>query len=309
MTVTTNDTPLETAVLLVVFNRPYTTRRVFEAIRQARPKRLYIAADGPRPGVETDIYNCADVRKIADGVDWPCEVKKLYRETNLNCGRGPSSAFTWFFSHEEEGIILEDDCLPAPSFFRYCEELLQRYRHDTRVMHIGGNNFNKGWQNDKDYSYYFSRSGHIWGWATWRRAWDKFDFNIELYDKLKRKNFFTRYFLNPLERVYRLRKFDITTAKRGKADWWDYQWDFARFVNSGLAIVPSVNLVKNIGFDENATHTASSNSSGANLLAQDIAFPLRHPPFMIRDKKSDEKYFSTFMLENMISKFKFSLTN
>lgn len=304
-----NEQQLDTAVLLVVFNRPYTTRRVFEAIRQARPRRLYIAADGPRPGVETDVYNCAEVRKIADDVDWPCEVKKLYRETNLNCGRGPSSAFTWFFTHEEEGIILEDDCLPSPSFFRYCEELLIRYRHDTRVMHIGGNNFNKGWRNDKDYSYYFSSSGHIWGWATWRRAWNKFDFNMALYDKLRRKNFFTRYFLNPLERMYRLRKFDLTVARQGRADWWDYQWDFARYVNSGLAIVPAVNLVRNIGFDENATHTGNTASSAANLVAQDIGFPLRHPPFMIRDKKSDEKYFSTFMLDNMLSKFKFSLTN
>src|SRR5882757_4165294 len=125
--------PLRTAVLLVIFNRPKTTQLVFEAIRKAKPPRLYIAADGPRK--------------------------------NLNCGVGPSSAFTWFFEHEEEGIILEDDCLPSQSFFWYCQELLERFRYDTRVMHIGGNNFLNGWKKDSDYSYYFSRSGHIWGWA------------------------------------------------------------------------------------------------------------------------------------------------
>jgi len=293
--------PLNTAVLLVIFNRPQTTKLVFEAIRKVKPTRLYVAADGPRLEVESDIINCAEARKIIENVDWECDVKTYFRDEDLGCGRGPSTAFSWFFTHEEEGIILEDDCLPSQDFFRFCEELLERYRNDTRVMHIGGNNFLNGWKRDDDYSYYFSKSGHIWGWATWRRAWDMFDYNIKLYDKLKRKNYFRNFFLNPLEKFYHLRKFEKTIHSR-KIDWWDYQWDFARYVNSGLAIVPKTNLIKNIGFGSNATHTLNSNHKNANMVADEIEFPLKHPPFMIRDFVSDKKYFKNFIKDAIISK-------
>src|SRR6478609_2139677 len=203
--------PLRTAVLLVIFNRPETTRLVFEAIRKAKPTRLYIAADGPREHVASDHKKCEEARQIVTQVDWDCQVHILFNQKNLNCGVGPSSAFTWFFEHEEEGIILEDDCLPSQSFFWFCQELLERYRDDTRVMHIGGNNFLNGWRNDSDYSYYFSRSGYVWGWATWRRAWNQFDFKIKHYSKARQHGFFRYYFLNPLEKMYRLRKFNKTT--------------------------------------------------------------------------------------------------
>ena|SRR5688572_14820052 len=296
---------LRTPVLLVIFNRPETTTLVFEAIRKAKPQRLYIAADGPRPNVKADVKRCAEARKAVSKVDWDCQVNTLFRDENLNCGVGPSSAFTWFFKHEEEGIILEDDCLPSQSFFWYCEELLQHYRDDNRIMHIGGNNFLNGWRKDNDYSYYFSRSGHIWGWATWRRAWDKFDFNLEIYNKLKKKKYFDRFFLNWLEKFYRLRKFEKTVASFDKVNWWDYQWDFARYVNSGLAIIPEVNLVKNIGFNERATHTHNGNSKNAELEANDIELPLRHPPFLIRDVESERRYFKAFMQDVLISKIKF----
>ena len=292
----------ETPVLFIIFNRPDTTRKVFEAIRSVKPSRLYVAADGPRPEVPSDVEKCREAREIVKGVDWDCEVKTLFRETNLNCGRAPSSAFTWFFSHEPEGIILEDDCLPSRSFFFFCQDLLQRYRHDTRIMHIGGNNFLNGWKHDGNYSYYFSRNGHIWGWATWRRAWNFFDFRIKLYEKVKRKGFFNGFFLSPLEKFYRLRKFDKTVAKGDEVDWWDYQWDFARFVNSGLAIVPEKNLVKNIGFGTDATHTINGSSHSAGLEALDIGMPLRHPPFVIRDIESDRRYFNHFAKEIILSK-------
>jgi len=296
-------TPLHTPVLLVIFNRPKTTQLVFEAIRKAKPTRLYIAADGPRKNVESDSKNCAEARKIIEQVDWDCRVETLFREENVNCGVGPSSAFTWFFEHEEEGIILEDDCVPSQSFFWFCQELLDYYRHDTRVMHIGGNNFLNGWKKDNDYSYYFSRSGHIWGWATWRRAWQKFDFTIKNYTKAKRNGFFQYYFLNPIEKIYRLRKFNKTTA-RENVDWWDYQWDFARYSNSGLAIVPNTNLVTNIGFGDLATHTTNVNSKRSSMEANDIQFPLDHPPFMIRDVVSDKRYFKIFMNDIISSKVK-----
>ncbi|HKZ36423.1 MAG TPA: hypothetical protein VJ184_02155 [Chryseolinea sp.] len=295
---------LKTAVLLIIFNRAQTTKLVFEAIRKAKPPRLYVAADGPRASVESDLVKCKEARKIIDEVDWPCEVKTLFHDENLNCGKAPSTAMTWFFENEEEGIILEDDCLPSASFFTFCQELLERYREDTRVMHIGGNNFLDGWCSDSDYSYYFSKSGHIWGWATWRRAWKTFDFDILLYEKLKQNGFFENFFLNAFEKFYRLRKFDKTVASRGTVDWWDYQWDFARYSHSGLAIVPHKNLVKNLGFGADATHTVNSKGKLTSLEAHELEFPLKHPPFVIRDIESDKKYFSKFIKDVILSKLK-----
>ena len=294
----------QTPVLFVIFNRPETTRQVFAAIRNIKPPRLYIAADGPRAYVAGEAEKCAETRKIVDAVDWDCEVKTLFRDTNLNCGRGPSSAFTWFFENEPEGILLEDDCLPSESFFWYCQELLERYRDDTRIMHIGGNNFLKGWQHDQNYSYYFSRNGHIWGWATWRRAWQHFDYQIKLFEKIKRKGFFNGFFQTPLEKFHRMRKFNLTAARRDNVDWWDYQWDFARFVNSGLSIVPHHNLVKNIGFGAGATHTRNGNSKRGGIEACEIEIPLRHPPFVIRDIESDKRYYDNFLKEAILSKVK-----
>ncbi len=296
--------PLQCPVLLIIFNRPETTKLVFEAIRKAKPTRLYIAADGPRPDVTGDAENCIAARKIVEHIDWDCKVETRFCTQNLNCGVAPSSAFTWFFQHEEEGIILEDDCLPSQSFFWYCQELLERYRNDPRVMHIGGNNFFNGWQKDSDYSYYFSRSGYIWGWATWRRAWEKFDYTIKLYQKAKERNFFKYFFLNRFERLYRLEKLDKTFEANRKVDWWDYQWDFARYAHGGLAIVPNTNLVKNLGFGKLATHTKNGNSTRANMEALDIEFPLHHPPFMIRDMESDKKYFKVLMKDSIIYKFR-----
>ncbi len=297
------DKEFHTAVLFVIFNRPDTTQKVFEAIRAIKPPRLYVAADGPRPHVPGDVQKCMETRKIIESVDWDCDVKTLFRETNLNCGVAPSSAFTWFFEHEEEGIILEDDCLPSETFFWYCQDLLQRFRYDTRVMHIGGNNFLKGWRRDNDYSYYFSQNGHVWGWATWRRAWKLFDFEMRLYEQVKSKGYFNAFFQSAIEKFYRLRKFDKTAARRGSIDCWDYQWDFARFIQSGLAIVPEKNLVRNLGFGAGATHTLNKKSYRSDLPEQDIELPLRHPPFVIRDTKSDQRYFSNFMRDIIRSRF------
>jgi len=296
--------PLSTPVLFIIFNRPATTQLVFDAIRNIKPPRLYVAADGPRPGVESDVAACQQTRKIIEHVDWPCELKTLFRDKNLNCGVAPSSAMSWFFENESEGIILEDDCLPSNSFFWFCQDLLERYRDDDRVMHIGGNNFLNNAERNKDYSYYFSRSGHIWGWATWSRAWKMFDYEIKLYEKIKAKGYFDDFFLNGVEKFYRLRKFDKTLARRGSVDWWDYQWDFARYINSGLSIVPQKNLVKNLGFGEGATHTTNKKNKSAGLEALDLDFPLRHPPFIIRDIERDKEYFNVFMKNTILSKFK-----
>jgi len=282
--------PFNTPVLLIIFNRPETTRAVFNSIRNIRPSRLYIAADGPRPYNRNDLAKCAETRLIVSEIDWKCDLKTLFRDQNLNCGLGPSSAMSWFFEHEEEGIILEDDCLPTKSFFYYCQELLARYRSDSRIMHIGGNNFLNTDNRESKFSYYFSLNGHVWGWASWRRAWKSFDFRMEHYDLFKRTGYFNSLFPNLLERIYRMRKLD--QAAGGKMACWDYQWDFARWINSGLAIVPVKNLVRNIGFGSDATHTNGNMDTYLDMESHEMDFPIRHPSFVLHDFEMDRKYFA-----------------
>jgi hypothetical protein len=287
--------PLQTPVLFVVFNRIDTTSIVFESIKHARPKKLYIAADGPRPNNASDAEKCQLIRDLVVKVDWDCELKTLFREENLGCGLGPAGAYDWFFENEEEGIILEDDCLPDPTFFQYCQEMLEKYRHDTKIMHITGSNFQKGWQNDKDYSYYFSSYPHEWGWATWRRAWKLYDFKVEKYPELDEKNYFKGYFDSWFERKYRLAKI-ARSYNNPNANWWDYQWSFALFSHSGLSIIPNVNMIENIGFGADATHTLSTSDELKQNKIHPIQFPLKHPSFIIRDNKSDHRYFKALYL-------------
>jgi len=296
--------PLHTPVLLILFNRPHTTQKVFDRIRQVKPQRLYVAADGPRPHVATDAERCAQTRRIVAQVDWPCEVKTLFQEENMGCGRAPSRAITWLFEQEETGIILEDDCVPSRSFFWFCQELLDKYRHDTRIMHISGNNYLNGWRRDKDYSYYFSDKVNAWGWATWRRAWHFFDFNLSLYPELEKKGYLKGIFLNKVEEAYRLSKLREAYASISHGDIWDYQWEFAVYSNSGLCIVPEVNLVRNIGFGEDATHTFNVHDSTAAIQEKEILFPLRHPPFIIRDVESDKRNFTRLIRGKFNSKIK-----
>ncbi|NDK55857.1 nucleotide-diphospho-sugar transferase [Pontibacter fetidus] len=304
MSISTEHNPLHTPVLLIIFNRAHTTQKVFDRIRQVKPTKLYVAADGPRPHVPSDIEKCAETRRIVEQVDWDCEVKTLFREENLRCGVAPAQAITWFFENEEAGIILEDDCVPSKSFFWFCQELLQKYKNDTRVMHISGNNYLNGWRRDSDYSYYFSNKVSSWGWATWRRAWQLYDFNITTYPELKRKGYLDDIFLNKFEKAYRLSKVDDTYLNIEKGDVWDYQWDFTVYSNSGLCIVPEVNLVRNIGFGEDATHTFNQHEDKAKVEEQEISFPLRHPRFVIQDKESDKRYFNYIIRDKVSAKIK-----
>ena len=302
------NTPLHTPVLLIIFNRAHTTQQVFDRIRQVKPSRLYVAADGPRPNVETDIMKCAETRRIVEQVDWDCEVKTLFQEKNLKCGVAPATAISWFFEHEEAGIILEDDCVPSKSFFWFCQELLEKYKHDTRIMHISGNNYLNGWRKDNDYSYYFSNKVNAWGWATWRRAWQLFDFNLKAYPELKQKGYLKGLFLNKFEETYRLSKLEEAFASISNGDIWDYQWEFTVYSNSGLCIVPEVNLVRNIGFGEDATHTFNTHDNKAQITENEIDFPLRHPQFVVRDIESDTKNFNHLIRGKVSSKLKSILT-
>ena len=271
-------------VLFLVFNRPGTTKLIMDAIRAARPQRLYVAADGPRDDKVGEAQVCAEVRRLATDVDWHCEVRTLFREHNLGCRHAVSGAITWFFEQEPEGIILEDDCLPSQSFFPYCAELLARFRDDERIMSITGNNFQQNMAK-YPYSYYFSVYTHIWGWATWSRAWRAYDDAMRLYPEYVDRNFtkslshsskFSDYWRGELDKVY-----------YRQLDTWDYVWLFSCWANSGLTCTPRVNLVSNIGFGADATHCRYSGSSTSNLPRFDIETPLKHPPLIIRNADAD----------------------
>jgi hypothetical protein len=293
---------LTTPVLLLIFSRPDTTRRVFETIRQARPTRLYVAADGPRAGHPTDAVRCAETRAVVQEVDWPCEVFTLFQEENLNCGLAPVTAMNWFFEHEPEGIILEDDCVPSPSFFRFCAELLARYRDDTRVMHIGGNNFGSEASQPlgpKDPSYHFSTQRNSWGWATWRRAWQLYDYHLTDFEQVKASGELNSTFTGPLEKRYRMGKMAGVLALPQPPDVWDYQWEYTIARHQGLYIVPAVNLVGNIGFGNGSTHTHDGNDVMSAVPARDLAFPLRHPAAVAQDRKRDNRRFNEFLMSRI----------
>jgi hypothetical protein len=279
------DFQLTTPVAFLIFNRPDTTARVFEAIRQAKPPKLLVVADGPRPDRPDDVEKCKAARAIIDKVDWDCAVLKNYSEVNLGCGKRPATGITWVFEQVEEAIIFEDDCLPHPTFFRFCEELLNYYRHDERIMVISGNNFQFG-RSRTNYSYYFSRYNHIWGWASWRRAWKYFDYDLKLWPKIKNENWLTSILEDKTAVKYWTKNFQRTYE--GEPTVWDYRWTFACWIQNGLTILPNVNLVSNIGFGEGATHTSSSKSKVANLPVEEMIFPLKHPPFLLRHVEADD---------------------
>lgn len=272
-----------TPILMLVFNRPERTRRVFEEIRKARPPKLFMAADGPRPDRPEDIEKCRLVREIIKEVDWPCEVQTLFRETNLKCKKAISEGIDWFFSHVEAGIILEDDCVADPTFFLYCQELLEKYKDDARIMHISGNNFQQDNPGFKCLdSYYFSRIPSCWGWATWRRAWNLYDIEVRAWPKARAEKLMYKIFGDEAVAHRWEYFFDKEEADRldplpqARLDW-DGRWGFACLVNNGFCINPRVNLVSNIGFDVDARIARDPNHPLANMPAQAIEIPLKHP--------------------------------
>lgn len=277
--------PPRVAVLFLVFNRPDVTAKVFAAIRAARPPRLYVAADGPRPERVGEAERSARTRKIATAIDWPCELHTLFRDENLGCKMAVSSAINWFFEHEERGIILEDDCLPTPSFFPFCETLLERYKDDTRVLHIGGTNSLRS-ASKKNNSYYFSRYVAIWGWASWRRAWAQYDVEMGALREVERDGLINQIYVPSAARHFsRL----FARVSSGEIDTWDYQWQFTCGLQ-GLAIVPDVNLISNLGFGDDATHTTDTGNPMSRLPVGEIRFPLRHPIAFATDKVRDSDW-------------------
>jgi hypothetical protein len=281
---------LSPPVLFLIFNRPLTTQRVFDAIRHAKPSRLFVAADGPRDDRPGEREICEKTRRIIEAVNWDCQVSTLFREKNLGCRVAVSSAIDWFFESAEEGIILEDDCLPSQSFFPFCQNLLERFRDDARIMQICGSNF---FQMDSAESYFFSKYGPVWGWASWRRAWEHYDINMKLWPRFKVAGGLDDVCLTPREAEMRGELYD--RLYRGEIDTWDYQWGFAKMINSGLSITPAVNLISNIGFGADATHTAGGDSDFANLPIGELVFPLEHPPNVCRSLGAERKFLSEFV--------------
>jgi hypothetical protein len=281
---------MNTPVLFIIFNRPDTTQRVFEAIRQAQPRQLFVAADGPREGKESEAERCQQARVLAEQVDWDCQVRTLYREKNSGCKMAVSAALHWFFENVEEGIILEDDCLPHPTFFRFCAELLEKYRDDKRIMMISGSNFQFG-QKRGLYSYYFSRYSHIWGWASWRRAWQHYDVEMKLWPMVRDTTLLQSLLADKGAVGHWSRVFDKVFA--GDVDTWDYQWTFACWTQNALTVVPNDNLVSNIGFGTDATHTIMTAGDVADLPAVGMSFPLHHPPYVLGNLQADQFMFET----------------
>lgn len=274
---------LKTPVLLIIFNRMDTTEQVFESIRQARPERLYIAADGPRPDVEDDKISCLHTRTIIERIDWPCRLTTLFRDENLGTKYGIIAALDWFFELEEEGIILEHDCLPGADFFNFCSETLAHYRHDSRIMHISGCNLQFGRMRG-DASFYFSAISSIWGWASWRRVWKLYNAEMPSFLKFVEQDQIINIF-----------------PDRKTADWvtdmamnvyekriltWDYPLCYAIGINNGLCITPNVNLVSNIGFGDKAIHTRDSSHAHANIPTVAM-LEITYPEFLIPNKQAD----------------------
>lgn len=273
----TDSTPsLNTAVLFIVFNRPSNTTRVFEAIRNARPLHLYITSDGPRVGNKDDIEKVAKVRQIVSNVDWPCEVKFMFHNENLGCQFGPKSGIDWLFQNEEQGIILEDDCLPNLSFFLFCEEMLTRYKTNNSIMSITGTNITSGIEFEHDY--FISHYALMWGWATWRRAWSRYDSSLSEWENLKKTGWLRNMPIGsiPFQKSW-TNTFDLTKKLGNKATWWDYQWIYSCWLNNGMTIAPASNLIRNIGHSIDATHTLEYHPILSNLTLNEIQWPLNHP--------------------------------
>ncbi len=277
---------MKSPVLLIVFNRPDNTRQVFNRIKEAQPPRLYIAADGPRKNRKDDETNCSECRNIVQEIDWPCEVHTLFREKNLGCARGVSEGITWAFENEDRLIILEDDCVPQLTFFSFCDEMLERYKDDTRVWQVCGRSHHSDMDFFNHSDYIFSRFSHIWGWATWKRCWEQYDLYMNDFPQFremggllntaqakwigKREN-------ELFEKVYKeIKSVDVYNT-------WDYQWGYIKNKNNGLGIVPCQNLILNIGVD--GAHT--SGRSGDTLPLGDMPTKLRHPLFVIPIRSYD----------------------
>ncbi len=268
-------------ILFLIFNRPDLVERSFAPIRAAKPERLFIAADGPRPERDGEAEFCRQSRAIVDQIDWDCDVKTLFREENLGCRYAVSTGITWFFEQVEAGVIIEDDCVADASFFPFCAELLERYRDNERVMCVSGESYGDESLWGSRMSYTYSAYPLFWGWATWRRAWEKYDSNLRTATTRAFRGQLTSYLKNPLFARYWLS--ELARAADDTIDTWGYRWIYSVLQANGLCVIPRANLVSNIGCDARATHTVDEQWDMANRPLTQLALPLRRPDRVARD--------------------------
>lgn len=280
---------MNTSVAIIIFNRPDVTRRVVDTVARARPKKLFVIADGPRQWKAGEAENCLAARSVIESIDWACEVVKNYSDVNLGVGDRPASGLRWVFEQADTAIVLEDDCVPHPTFFRYCDELLDKYRDDERVMHISGDNWLFG---RRSASYFFSCYCYSCGWATWRRAFQYYDPELHLWPALRGTSWLPDILGDPKAVDFWSSKFDLIRESGVRQHGWDWPWLFACWAHRGLSILPSTNLITNIGFGEDATHTKSRDDERAHVPLEAMTFPLVHPDCMVRDVEADQRIFA-----------------
>jgi len=271
-------------VVFLIFNRPELTAKVFESIRQARPAKLLLVADGPRDDRPSDAGRCLQVREIVSRVDWPCDVYREFSEINLGCKKRVSSGLDWAFDTVDRAIVLEDDCWPAPDFFPFCDAMLERYADDTRIMQVCGNNLAGARVPIAD-SYSFSKIGPIWGWASWRRAWSFYDVEMRSWPRVVEEKIYEQFWDLSHEIDFRFPLYQ--EVYRGTVNTWDIQWGYAKMMQRGLSIIPAENLISNLGFDDgsDSTHTGNKDHPAAALPCGTLQFPLRHPTTVERNRR------------------------
>ena len=277
---------LTTPVCITIFRRPEKTRRLIQELRRAQPPELYIIADGPRAGHDEEASLCAEARAAIDDIDWPCIVHKRWLHDNVGIKKCLSDGFNWLFEQVEEAIVLEDDLVPEPSFFRYCQEMLAYYRHDSRVFAVCGSNLQLG-QKRLDASYYLSRRFCGRGWASWSRAWKFYDVDMTLWPLVRDKGWLHDALVAPRNVALYSMRFDGVHS--GKANTWDHQFEFASMSQNMVCAFPNVNLILNLGHGPDAAHNHESIHPFVALPTEPMIFPLRHPTFMIPDLKADER--------------------
>lgn len=309
---------LETPVALIFFTRPDTFEQVFSKVREARPKKLFLIQDGPRENRPDDIEKIMECRKIAENIDWECEVFKNYSDTNLGCGERPASGITWVFENVDRAIILEDDCVPCETFFDYCEELLERYKDDERIAYISGLNHFAQWDCG-DNSYFFTKTGAIWGWATWKRAWSRYDYYVNSIKDDYVKKILPAQVGNKLAAEQRMKNWETVNAlmnEKPKLSFWDAQWGIVKFLQNQLVIVPKYNQISNIGFGADSTHAQNINERKTKkrvsffyIPTKKLELPIKHPDFCCCDYNYDNMVnkntygnFFVYKIKNTIKK-------
>lgn len=298
----------DTPILFIIFNKEIATKIVFSTIQRIQPKKLFIAADGPRSEIPGESEKCASVRKmVLDSINWDCEVQTLFRDANIGCGRGPSEAISWFFNHVNEGIILEDDCYPNESFFKFCADNLEKYRYNDRISIVSGNNFQQRQPMTINSDYYYSVFPSSNGWATWRRTWEGYDYFIKKWSTMKKDDLLQFLFIEKKYQLWWKERFDII-FKEQPDDMWDFQFHFHCMARKQLAIIPKANLVSNIGYGPDATHSVDPNNYFANVPLIDLDFPLKHPGSISRNYEADlfiqQKLFGEVEIVSIYKKLK-----